>query len=88
MLPLRVAVAGERWALNARTVRHRVEVEAESLDVARVLPVPVPAEGRVVYGPSAQHLAGSLRLTVRRGPRTVFAGTTVLAGLEHGFART
>ena len=30
------------------------------------------------------HLAGELSVRVRRGRRTVFAGTSALAGLERG----
>lgn len=61
-----------------------VELEAEAdPGTAHVLPVPVPAEHRVVLR-SAQHLTGRLAVTVRRGRRVAFRGETELAGLERG----
>jgi hypothetical protein len=44
----------------------------------------VPAERRRLDGFSAMHLAGTLRLRLRRRGRTVFEGTSRLAGLERG----
>ncbi len=79
-----LVVRPDGWGVRARTPRYAIEVEAQPRDAALRLPVPVPAEGRVVHGPSAQHLAGDLRLTVRRRGRTVFDGRSSLAGLEHG----
>ena len=79
-----VATAPGRWRLRAAGPVHTVELEAEAgpSDV-RLLPVPVPAERRADLR-SAQHLAGELRVTVRRGRRLVFRGASALAGLERG----
>jgi hypothetical protein len=51
-----------------------------------LLPVPVPGERRNAEAVAAQHLAGELRVCLRRGRRTVFEGTSPLAGLEFGGA--
>ena len=75
---------GPPWRLRARTARHVVEVEVSAPDEPLRLPVPVPADRGVVHGPSEQHLVAELRLQVRRGARTVFAGTSSLAGFELG----
>jgi len=82
---LRAHADGRTWSLRGRGLRHAVEVEGHAAGRApHRLPVPLPAERRVVEGGSAMHLAGELRLAVRRGGRTVFAGTSQLAGLERG----
>jgi len=47
------------------------------------LPVPLPAERRVV-GTAQQHLAGHVRVAVRRRGRPLFQGESRLAGLERG----
>jgi hypothetical protein len=80
------AVAGDgTWRLRGRTARAAVEVEGDADgSVPHLLPVPVPAEGGRRDGAAAQHLAGRLGVRVRRGGRTVFAGTSELAGLEVG----
>ena len=83
-LPLRARADPAAWSIRARTPRHRVEIEGRAHHPPFVLPVPVPAERRAVHGPSKQHLAGELRVAVRRGSRTVFEGTSTLAGLEYG----
>lgn len=72
------------WSLRARSARHVVEVEVEAPDEPLRLPVPVPERRGVIHGPSAQHLAATLSLRVRRGRREVFAGTSHLAGFELG----
>jgi hypothetical protein len=83
--PLEQAVGHGRWRLRARTARHEVLVQGDAAGGApHRLDVPVPLERRVLRGVSAQHLAGHLELTVRRGGRTRFAGASNLAGLEHG----
>ena len=72
------------WNLRARSPRHLVEIEGDANGSrAHRLPVPVPAERRLVDGP-AQHFTGRLRVTVRRGRRTVFRGESGLAALEYG----
>jgi hypothetical protein len=83
---LRADVDGRTWGLRGRGL-HGVRVEVEGDPAGRAphrLPVPLPAERRVVPGGSAMHLAGRLRLAVRRRGRTLFHGTTELAGLEWG----
>jgi hypothetical protein len=62
-----------------------VEVEgAADGNVPHLLPVPLPTERRRRDRAAAQHLAGRLAVHVRRSGRTVFAGTSHLAGLELG----
>ena len=83
--PLRVAVGEGGVRLRGRTARHRVEIEGHPNGTEpHLLPVPVPAERRRREGLSAMHLAAALHVRVRRGARTVFEGTSTLAGLERG----
>jgi hypothetical protein len=85
VVPMRVAVGASGWRLQARTPRHRVELEGHAGGGApHVLPVPVPAERGRHVAQSAMHLAGTLRVRLRRGRRTLFAGESALAGLERG----
>ncbi len=79
------AEAGDgRWRLRGRSARWSVAVDATATPGdAHVLPVPLPAEGYSVPG-ALEHLAGSLRVTVRRWGRVVFADESRLAGLEYG----
>jgi hypothetical protein len=78
------SAAGGGWQLRARSPRHLVDIEGDANGSrAHRLPVPVPAERRLVDGP-AQHFTGRLRISVRRGRRLVFQGESALAGLEHG----
>jgi hypothetical protein len=63
---------------------HTVELEAQAdPSAAHLLPVPVVAERRAEPR-SIQHLAGELTVTVRRGRRLRYRGTSALAGLERG----
>jgi hypothetical protein len=72
------------WQLRARSARHVVDIEGDANGShAHRLPVPVPGERRLVDGP-AQHFTGRLRVSVRRGRRTVFRGESDLAALERG----
>jgi hypothetical protein len=83
--PLRVAAGGGAWRLAGRTARHAIVLEGHADGNApHLLPVPVPAEHRNAEAVAAQHLAGELRVTLRRGRRTVYAGSSPLAGLEEG----
>jgi hypothetical protein len=82
--PVRARVGDGRWSLAGRGPRSGVEIEAEAPPAtAHILPVPLPAERRSIPG-ALEHLAGRLRLVVRRRGRVVFAGESVLAGLEDG----
>jgi hypothetical protein len=84
-VPLRAAVDERGWRLRVRTARHRVDIEGHANGTApHLLPVPVPAERRRRDGLSAMHLAGALHVRMRRGGRTLFEGTSALAGLERG----
>lgn len=85
LMPLTVEVGEHGWRLRGRTPRHRLEVEGHPNGTApHLLPVPLPAERRHLPRAAAQHLAGHLRLTVRRGRRVRYTGETTLAGLERG----
>jgi hypothetical protein len=75
------AVGSAGWRVHGRSARHAVEIEGEAAGAPAVLPVPVPGR-REVEDRSHQYLAGRLRVTLRRGRRTLFAGESVLAGLE------
>jgi hypothetical protein len=78
------AVGEGSWRIRARSARHQVELEGDDAGHAPVLlPVPVPALRRVEVR-SRQHLAGHVRVRVTRSGRTLFAGDSQLAGLEHG----
>jgi hypothetical protein len=78
------AVGDGGWRVRGRGPVHAVELEAEAdPGAAHILPVPVVGEHRSELR-SAQHLAGRLALTVRRGRRVVFRGESHLAGLERG----
>jgi hypothetical protein len=82
---LRAAASDGTWHLRGRAAGHTVEVEGEANgSVPHLLPVPLPAERRRRDGAAAQHLAGRIAVRVRRRGRTVFAGTSDLAGLERG----
>lgn len=74
----------DRWRLRGRGPRWSVELDGEAVaGDACVLPVPIPAQRRNV--PVAhQHLAGRLRVVLRRRGRVVWAGESALAGLEQG----
>ncbi len=84
-VPIGIDVGDGGWRLAARGPVHRVLVEGHANGTApHMLPVPVPAERRNLEGAAAQHLAGQLRLRVRRGRRLVYDGVSSLAGLERG----
>jgi hypothetical protein len=79
--PLRVAVDERGWRLAGAGI----EVEAHADGVApHLLPVPVPHERRRLDDWAPQHLTGTMRLSVRRRGRTLYEGTSRLAGLERG----
>jgi hypothetical protein len=79
--PLCVAVDERGWRLAGAGI----EVEAHANGVApHLLPVPVPHERRRLDDWAPQHLTGSLRVSVRRRGRTLYEGTSQLAGLERG----
>jgi tocopherol cyclase len=82
--PLRMALGDGTWRLRARTARHVVTVEGSADGAPYMLPVPKPRERRAQPEVSAMHLAGRLRVRVRRGGRLRFDGTSSLAGLEQG----
>ena len=82
--PVRTATDDERWQLRGRGFGWRIDVVATApLDDAFVLPVPLPSEHRNTPG-DLEHLAGELRIRVRRFGRHVWSGRTSLAALEHG----
>jgi hypothetical protein len=82
--PVRAEAADGRWRLRGRSARWSVAVDAGATPGdAHVLPVPLPGAGYSVPG-ALEHLAGVLRVTVRRRGRVVFADESRLAGLEYG----
>lgn len=82
---LRVDASPGRWHIAGRTPRHTLELEGTATPAdAHRLPVPLPAQRRELPEGSAQHLAGELRVLVRRGRRTILDDTSCLAGLELG----
>ena len=78
--PLRVTVDERGWRLAGGGI----EVESHAHGAAHLLPVPVPGERRRLDDWAPQQLAGTLRLSVRRRGRTLYQGTSELAGLERG----
>jgi tocopherol cyclase len=78
--PLRVTVDERGWRLAGGGI----EVEAHADGAAHLLPVPVPRERRRLDEWAPQYLAGTLRVSVRRRGRTLYQGTSGLAGLERG----
>jgi hypothetical protein len=86
--PLRVGVDAHGWRFSGRTpggVSVTVEGHANGTP-PHLLPVPEPAARRHRENAAAQHLAGELQVTLRRRGRTLFHGTSALAGLERGSA--
>jgi hypothetical protein len=77
-------VRGGVWRVRARSARHRIVIEGDALGrEPHLLPVPLPAERRVVSR-ARQHLAARMRVEVRRGRRVRYRGESPLAGLEVG----
>lgn len=73
-----------RWQIEARTPRFHIELDGRGVgDGPHVLPVPLPGERRNI-DTDYEYLAATLRLTVREWGRTIFDGTSELAGLEIG----
>jgi hypothetical protein len=82
--PVTAEAVDGRWRLRGRSVRWSVEVDASAAaGDAHVLPVPLPGAGYSVPG-ALEHLAGVLRVIVRKRGRVVFADESRLAGLEYG----
>jgi hypothetical protein len=83
--PLRVAVDERGWRLAGGGVE--VDAHADGAQ-PHLLPVPVPLERRRLDDWAPQHLTGTLHLRVRRRGRTIYEGTSTLAGLERGRGHT
>ena len=83
--PLRVAVDEAGWRLAGGGIE--VEARADG-GQPHLLPVPVPHERRRLDDWAPQHLTGTLHLRVRRRGRTLYEGTSRLAGLERGRGHT
>ena len=82
--PVRAVVDDERWMLYGRGFGWTIDVAGTAPRAAsHVLPVPLPSQERNTAG-ALEHLAGAREVTVRRRGRVVWAGRSVLAGLEHG----
>ncbi|HMJ33728.1 MAG TPA: tocopherol cyclase family protein [Baekduia sp.] len=84
--PLRVGVDARGWRFSGRTAGGvSVEVEGHANGTApHRLPIPLPAQRRHREDAASQHLAGELRVVLRRRGRTLYEGTSRLAGLERG----
>jgi len=86
--PLRVEVGADGWRFRGRTpggVSVVVEGHANGTP-PHLLPVPEPGARRHREDAAAQHLAGALRVVLRRRGAVLFDGTSRLAGLERGAA--
>ncbi len=82
--PVRADVGDDYWRFTGRNHSWQIEVEGEApLGAAHVLPVPQPSAGRNTAG-AMEHLAGTMRVRVRRDGRLAWTGTSHFAGLEHG----
>ncbi len=83
--PVEAEVSDERWSLEGRSPRWRVEVEGQApRGESHLLPVPLPRERRNVAG-ALEHLGGTMRVVVRsRGRGVVWRGESRVAALEHG----
>jgi tocopherol cyclase len=79
--PVHVAADGRTWRLAGGGIEIDGDVDGVT---PHLLPVPVPHERRRLDDWAPQHLAGTLRLKVRRRGRTLYEGTSHLAGLELG----
>jgi hypothetical protein len=79
--PLGVAVDDRGWRFSGGGIE--LEGHAEGV-TPHLLPVPVPRERRRLDDWAPQHLTGTLRLRIRRRSRTLYEGTSHLAGLELG----
>ena len=74
----------QRWQIDARTARYRVRLDGRGNGAGpHVLPVPLPFDRRNI-DTDYEYLAGTLRCTVSEWGRTIFEGTSELAGLEIG----
>ncbi len=80
---VQASAGGGEWRLRGRTPRWSVTIEGSALAPPHMLPVPVPSERRAVLR-SEHHLAGRMRVVLRRGRRVVLRAETDVAGLEHG----
>lgn len=80
---VRTRVGDGTWTVHARSARHAVMIEAEG---RRPHVLPVPSGDRTTEPRSHQVLAGRLRVTVRRGRRTLLRAESAVAGLERGFS--
>jgi hypothetical protein len=79
--PLRVDVDERGWRLAGGGI----EVDAHAAGAPpHLLPVPVPHERRRLDDWAPQHLTGTLHVRIRRRGRTLYEGTSHLAGLERG----
>jgi len=77
------AAGGGEWRLRARSPRWSATLEGEAAHPPHILPVPVAAERRADMR-SEHHLAGRMRVVLRRGRRVVLRAESGVAGLEHG----
>lgn len=78
---VRTLAGGDRWEVTARRPGQWARVVGHGVGEPHVLPVPIPAERRN-EDTDIEFLAG--RLHVELGGRTVWRGTSSLAGLEVG----
>jgi tocopherol cyclase len=82
--PVRATVTDDSWVLTGHSRGWQVELEGQApLAEALVLPVPLVEERRAAPG-ALEHLGATVSVRVRNRGRLVWAGTSRLAGLEHG----
>jgi Tocopherol cyclase len=77
------SAGGGEWRLRGRSPRCSVVVEGDAAFPPHMLPVPVAGERRAVLR-SEHHLAGRMRVVLRRGRRVVLRASSEVAGLEYG----
>ena len=80
---VRAQAGGGEWRVRARGPRWSVVLEGDAAYPPHMLPVPVVTERRAVLR-SEHHLAGRMRVVLRRGRRVALRAESAVAGLEHG----
>ncbi|MFH8487722.1 tocopherol cyclase family protein [Streptomyces longisporoflavus] len=80
---VRARVRDGSWRISGRTPRYEVDLIGDAAG-SQALPLPVPLLQPHHFGHSLQHLAGQLRVRVRRDGKEIYTGSSALAALETG----